>query len=187
MCHLLIPWGPYHILRRAQYWEGPVLSSLLHCFTQFYSVLHWQCHCVPVTSWRRHIIEKFLYPPPRLTSAPGGRRVNSNYMVLVSSLEQFHTFIFCLFYNILHCLHWSEFKSHGSCILSWTVSHNILHCWNCGIVIPNHMLLQRLVDICLLSEELGTSSAQNSNTSNVFLQSVKARNQDKYVCVKPNQ
>ena len=47
------------------------------------------------------------------------------------------------------------------------------------------MLLQRLVDICLLSEELGTSSAQNSNTSNVFLQSVKARNQDKCVCVKP--
>ena len=57
----------------------------------------------------------------------------------------------------------------------------------CGVVIPNHMLLQRLVDICLLSEELGTSSAQNSNTSNVFLQSVKARNQDKCVCVKPNQ
>ena len=52
-------------------------------------------------------------------------------------------------------------------------------------MIPNHMLLQRLVDICLLSEELGTSSAQNSNTSNVFLQSVKARNQDKCVCVKP--
>ena len=78
----------------------------------------------------------------------------------------------------------SEFKSHGSCILSWTVSHNILHC---GIVIPNHMLLQRLVDICLLSEELGTSSAQNSNTSNVFLQSVKARNQDKCVCVKLDQ
>ena len=84
------PSGPYHILRRAQYWEGLVLSSLLHCFTQFYSVLH----CVPVTSWRRHIIEKFLYPPPRLTSAPGDRRVNSNHMVLVSSLEQCHT-IYC--------------------------------------------------------------------------------------------
>ena len=73
------------------------MSSLLHCFTQFYSVLH----CVPVTSWRRHIIEKFLYPPPRLTSARGGRRVNSNHMVLVSSSEQFHTLSILQFIALL--------------------------------------------------------------------------------------
>ena len=110
------------------------------------------------------------------TLCPGNILATSHYWkVLVSSAPPY----------IRSWWQTSEFKSHGSCIFSWTVSHNILHCWHCGIVIPNHMLLQGLVDICLLSKELGTSSAQNSNTSNVFLQSVKARNQDKCVCVKP--
>ena len=40
------------------------------------------CHlkCVRRTSWRRHNIEKFLYPLPRLTSG-GGRQVNPNHIV----------------------------------------------------------------------------------------------------------
>ena len=138
--------------------KGTILrrSCLVISFTLFYTVLQ----CFTLT----------------MSLCPGNILATTHYWkVLVSSAPPYIR------------LWWqtSEFKSHGSCILSWTVSHNLLHCWNCGVVIPNHMLLQRLVDICLLSEELGTSSAQNSNTSNVFLQSVKARNQDKCVCVKP--